>query len=695
MIPPCRGAGLSSRRIAEGCAHCPARAISVCRVIPIDRVLVPPPESLNASRVAEARGAAAAHFRASDAHARQSLHRFEPLFAGRDVREALDELFSNKCAFCESPLGGVTAGDFHHFRPKQGAVDPRTGETSRRHYWWLAYEWENLYLACVRCSRSAGTRFPVDADRARSGAKGAELLKEHPLLLDPCAAADDPAESLLFQLDGTVEAGDPRGAQTIETFSLNRSGLVTARLDRIRTVASWLQHGMTDPGEVQDSAAPFTGMVRQLIGALVDVRTSDVRGSDIRVELTEQVVSASVRIVSAEIENFRAIESLLLQFESEPDSWTMLLGDNGHGKSSVLQALAIALMNGSQRSRLDSSPYLRHGARRGRIVVQLSDRSVREVKFSAEDRRFRGTPAKQLILAGYGAYRAPGRGAPRRTVAPRVNSILSPYVRLISPTEWLLQLDRTTFDAAGGALRRLLLDDEGYFQRRSGRVLYRRPDVGPMGLDDLSAGYRSTVALAVDLMSYMLTRWGDLQAAEGIVLIDELGTHLHPRWQMKVVGAFRQAFPRIQFIATTHDPLCLRGLRDGEVIVLRRDEQRRVFAEDDLPPVSHLYVDQLLTSDYFGLGSTRDPELEDQFAEYYDLLSVRRPDPRQRARLRELQQVLADRRQFGRTARERLVFEAADRALARRATERDPETRALIKAEAERVIEDLWLESEA
>lgn len=660
-------------------------------MIPVSRNTVPAPQSLDSPHVAAARDDAAQHFRASDARARQSAHRFAPYHDAHDVRAALRMLFSNKCAFCESPLGGATPGRVHHFRPRQGAVDPRTGETSRRHYWWLAYTWDNLYLSCLRCNRVAGARFPVDSKRARGGATGEELKRERPLLIDPCA--EDPLASLKFQLDGSVEPTSERGAQTIETYALNRPALVGSRMQRIRQVQTLLSQGIEITGELQADDAPYAGMIRQLIGSL------DPASSFARVPTRggwEESVSESrakaARIVSATIHNFRAIKGLELTFQSEPDSWTMLLGENGDGKTSVLQALAIALMDGSQRSRMDSAPYLRHGTRHGWIAVELSDRSTRKVDFSADDGRFRSASARPLVVAGYGAYRAPGRGAVRRSSSPRLTSLLSPYVRLISPTEWLAHLDRRNFDAAAGALSRLLLDDDGVFQRRQGQVLFRRHS-GATGLDDLSAGYRSTVALAVDLMSYMLTRWGDLATAEGIVLIDELGTHLHPRWQMKVVNAFREAFPRMQFIATTHDPLCLRGLRDGEVVVLRRDRENEIFAVTELPSVGNLYVEQLLTSEYFGLGSTVDPELEDAFAEYYDLLSARNPDPRQQARIEALRELLKGRGQLGITEREELVLTAADQALANRAVEPDPAVRSDIVDQAEAEIADLWLES--
>ena len=123
------------------------------------------PDILVSVKARRARDAAAQHFRASDARARQSLYRFAPLHNDRSVKDALSTLFSSKCAFCESEVSAVAPLDVHHFRPRQQAVDPRNGEVSRRHYWWLAYEWENLYPACVDCNRHAGARFPVNGKR--------------------------------------------------------------------------------------------------------------------------------------------------------------------------------------------------------------------------------------------------------------------------------------------------------------------------------------------------------------------------------------------------------------------------------------------------------------------------------------------------------------------------------------------------
>jgi predicted ATP-binding protein involved in virulence len=54
----------------------------------------------------------------------------------------------------------------------------------------------------------------------------------------------------------------------------------------------------------------------------------------------------------------------------------------------------------------------------------------------------------------------------------------------------------------------------------------------------------------------------------GVVLIDEIGLHLHPGWQRRVVDDLRRTFPKIQFITTTHSPFIIQSLQPGELIDL-------------------------------------------------------------------------------------------------------------------------------
>jgi hypothetical protein len=88
----------------------------------------------------------------------------------------------------------------------------------------------------------------------------------------------------------------------------------------------------------------------------------------------------------------------------------------------------------------------------------------------------------------------------------------------------------------------------------------------------LSHGYQSTIAWIADLIGHIvLEANGPIEPDEmqGIVLIDEIDLYLHPTWQVALIAALRETFPRIQFIATTHSPLVLAGMHPTEIVRLR------------------------------------------------------------------------------------------------------------------------------
>lgn len=185
-----------------------------------------------------------------------------------------------------------------------------------------------------------------------------------------------------------------------------------------------------------------------------------------------------------------------------------------------------------------------------------------------------------------------------------------------------------------------------------------------------------------------------MEVAEGIVVIDELGAHLHPRWRMQIVQSLRDVFPRVQFLASTHDPLCLRGLGDGEVAVLRRAPEGGVFTVTDLPPIQGLRVDQILTSEVFGLNSTIDPTLDSLFARYYELKGKWTLSSAEKKELRTLRGQLDQYRLLGQSPRERLMLEAADNFLAQERTLADAEKRRDLRAATKRRMTALWAETE-
>lgn len=254
-----------------------------------------------------------------------------------------------------------------------------------------------------------------------------------------------------------------------------------------------------------------------------------------------------------------------------------------------------------------------------------------------------------------GSRRSSGPPEPRFV---SIRSLFKPISHIPHPARWLRQADDMQFGVAARALREILMvGDEVEIERHRGSVRFRLGDhVSP--LSRMSAGYQTVVAVAADIMRLLMERWQALESATAIVLVDELDAHLHPRWKMRIVRSLRDAFPSVQFIASTHDPLLLRGLRNGEVALLRRDPDVGAVADRDLPPIEGMQVDELLTSRHFGLDSTLDPDTEALYDEYYHLLSLP-SDAGVKRRIDELRTRLGDKESLGRNQRENAMLAAA------------------------------------
>ncbi|MBB3224469.1 AAA family ATPase [Pseudoduganella umbonata] len=111
------------------------------------------------------------------------------------------------------------------------------------------------------------------------------------------------------------------------------------------------------------------------------------------------------------------------------------------------------------------------------------------------------------------------------------------------------------------------------YQLKQKSLLIELKDWRMLRFDELSDGYRNVLALAADLAikaAMLNPQLADraLELTPGVVLIDELDLHLHPKWQRQIVEAFRETFPMLQFICTTHSPFLIQSLRSGEELIV-------------------------------------------------------------------------------------------------------------------------------
>jgi len=400
-------------------------------------------------------------------------------------------------------------------------------------------------------------------------------------------------------------------------------------------------------------------------------------------------------IETISIRNIRALGSFYVDLATQGSGagrWLMLLGENGTGKSTVLQAIALVLGGSAYISKLIKEQRIRipelvrFRCRSGEIAVKMSgfDTPHRlkvfkdHLEFTSPsketvcimlDGEVRGTAWEpQTVMAGYGATRLSPRisnDSPPGGDFARVENLFDPFVPLMDAQKWLASLTRKDFNRVAIILKDLLaIDPDAYLDRSRGNIFLHASGEN-VSLSSLSVGYQTVVAATVDMLEILSRVWSNPLEAEGIVMIDELDAHLHPTWQMQIVNSLRQALPGVQFITTTHQPLCLRGLSEGEIVVMHRGANHEVEIITDLPSPADFRVDQLLTSPFFGLNSTTDPDVERLFDRYYALLAMDTRDEQNEVELTELTNQLERRKQFGESQREGLYLEAIDRLLAR------------------------------
>jgi predicted ATP-binding protein involved in virulence len=175
-------------------------------------------------------------------------------------------------------------------------------------------------------------------------------------------------------------------------------------------------------------------------------------------------------------------------------------------------------------------------------------------------------------------------------------------------------------EAVKTAVQKCLPDcDQFYFDINRG-LLLARIHGKLLFFRNLSDGQRSMLAMVADIAYRMAQLNPHLLEnvtleTPGVVLIDELDLHLHPKWQRTIVDNLRKTFPKVQFIATSHSPFIIQSLRPGELIDLNENpganEYQDKSIEDIVEQVQGVELPQ---------HSKRLQDMYDAAKKYYTLL---------------------------------------------------------------------------
>lgn len=604
-----------------------------------------------------------------------------------DLDTAIRRLFHEKCAFCERRVTVTT----YRFRPTSEALPILDREGSLA-YGWLADAWQNLYTICNECRPSRMSYFPVTGARvpvptakvyeeyvtAGNGrwpypidvAPWAGGIEEGPQLLDPCIDSDL-REHLFARPDGSWASTTPQGEETILHFRLNRPELIASRHAAAQGESNRFQEargsltadGFADLSDIFPHQMEHGGFLESLARRMVADRGAQNLPKAAKPRTTDLPdYSDPPTLTRVAIRGFKGIEDLVVTLPAlagptDPAPALLILGENAAGKSSILEAIALTLGSAKARDELISQPAdllldpvfmggkeARHSHGMVRLTFRRRDgkTSTRTLRLNSAGLSGPRTARADLPVFAYGAYRHYLKDFRDWTPERGIVSLFRSDNLLSNPEQWLLSLEATPFNDVIAALRSIFGAGGGFerIDRLNNRCMVVTLPDGKGGaeamtpLSSVSSGFRTILALTCDVMRWLTDTqrswtFPTLKQARGIVLIDEVEAHLHPRWKVRIMRGLRQALPQVTFIATTHDPLCLRGMRNGEVMVLQRVPRAKgadglpvkVEQLTHLPDVTNLTVEQLLTSDFFSVFDPDDPKRGDALAELTDALA--------------------------------------------------------------------------
>ena len=391
------------------------------------------------------------------------------------------------------------------------------------------------------------------------------------------------------------------------------------------------------------------------------------------------------------LESVRCFERLDLKFEPHGEQyagWTVVTGDNAAGKTTLLKAIALALVGPDAIRTLSPSlrGWVRHGCEHATIAVEI---------FAGEEDRFRRVGARykepfwselrlangngpEVTLGPGDKYRGKKKGPADGPWAENPEGWFSagygPFRRLYgaSPTAqrvmsgpgrvaryatmfledaslgecelWLTDLSHKKLeerpkeseildqvlpllndDFLRNGVRVDQVDSEGLWLRDSAGVVLR--------LADMSEGYRAALAMLVDVLRHMIDVYGHQNIAQeinghlavrypGVVLIDEVDSHLHPEWQRVIGFWLKERFPNVQFLVTTHSPMICQAADEGGIFHLPAPGTHREpfqVSHEDYQQIVRSTPDAIYVSPAFDMQHTRSPRAVKARKQYAEL----------------------------------------------------------------------------
>lgn len=359
------------------------------------------------------------------------------------------------------------------------------------------------------------------------------------------------------------------------------------------------------------------------------------------------------------LKNFQCLADIELSFESTTSKnreWTLLLGENGTGKSNLLKSIALVTAGSTALGELlgNSDTWVKFKEKSCTITAELESPKGGERKISLLLNRgdnlskiiSNNKEALRLIddaiedaernyfVVAYGASRRLSNEVfsnfekSRNGRSVNVRNLFDNASTLNPLAAWIIDLDYRSGKEGINLIKEALKDflpgiEFHSIDKDKKQVLFQTID-GIIPLDQLSDGYQNMAAWIGDLLFRITETFKGHKKpleARGLLLIDEIDLHLHPKWQRRLYDFISSKLPNFQVVATTHSPLTAQQVETGELFALKRNDNNAIEIIPFVGSPKSLLVNQLLMTPVFGLETDESYEVQQVKREYEELKS--------------------------------------------------------------------------
>lgn len=334
------------------------------------------------------------------------------------------------------------------------------------------------------------------------------------------------------------------------------------------------------------------------------------------------------------IKNYFSIEEIEIS-DLNNKKEIYFLGENGDGKTILLQAILLALKGNTGNETIFS--YINQNE----IFQSKASNSKRKLSLTAKLRQlfdYKFETNHKIQESGYQNIFAYGVNRLRKSdKEPEKEGYLTLFdadTYLTSPTQWLkdIQLDYLNYQNKKGKKQlhendiepispkqaKILLEQVINFEEDINKfqIIIDGTDIKfkekgtSLEFEQLSDGYKSILILLSDLLSQLSNKQPFIENINdylGIVIIDELGVFLHPKWEFEIARVLRKLFPNIQWIFSTHSPIAILGATSDAVFykLYKKDGKTKISKPFSPKTFSNKLITGYITSPLFNMPTAK------------------------------------------------------------------------------------------